>query len=131
MVRDNMKNFWDRYKYVISIVAGTLALMATWQSMDHILPRWTWWSETKAIQSELVQSQHETQEKLTEAIEGLQQQVASNTKLILGNEWFRLSAKLKEKRAQLSRSPGDRELIEEVTRLERQLREVERKLDGS
>ena len=53
----------------------------------------------------------------------------SNTKLILGDKWFRLSAKLKEKRAQLARDPGNRDLIEEVTRLEAQLRQTERELD--
>lgn len=57
------------------------------------------------------------------------QEFAEGTrKIVLGDKWFRLKAELRAKQAELTASPRDRELIEEVTRLEQQLRDVEEQL---
>jgi hypothetical protein len=65
-----------------------------------------------------------TQADLTE----LRQEIGSNTQLILGDRWLRLTAQIKALEAQLAQNPGSRELIERLVRLQQQLREVERGL---
>lgn len=64
-----------------------------------------------------------------EDVQVVQQEVASNTKLILGDKWLRLSTQIKQLEAQLTRDPGNRALIERLVRLQQQLRETERQLD--
>lgn len=58
----------------------------------------------------------------------LRQLVGSNTQLILGDRWFRLKARLTLVEAKLQADPTNRALIEEKTRLQAQLRDVEGKL---
>jgi hypothetical protein len=58
----------------------------------------------------------------------LRQEIGSNTKLILGDRWLRLTAQIKQLEAQLARDPGNRRLIERLVRLQQQLREVEKGL---
>lgn len=58
-------------------------------------------------------------------------QYAMDTRQIVTNqEWFRLSAKLKIARAKLRLDPTNRELIDEVTRLEQAIKEVDDQLNA-
>ena len=82
--------------------AVTLGIMASWQSMD-FLPRWAWNTELQAVA----------------------QQVASNSRLILGQEWERVKAKIYELRGKLAQQPRNRDLQQELARAEQQLRDVE------
>jgi hypothetical protein len=61
-------------------------------------------------------------------IEELRQEVGSNTQLILGDRWLRLTAKIKILEARLKLDPGNRDLIDELATLQLQLREVEKNL---
>lgn len=51
----------------------------------------------------------------------LRQEVAGNTKLILGDRWLRLKVQIKQLRHQLSLNPGNRELMERLAVKEQQL----------
>lgn len=65
-----------------------------------------------------------TQSDITE----LRQEIGSISQLILGNSWRRLTAEIKVLTEKLARDPTNRELIEELTVLEFQLRAVNRDL---
>ncbi len=64
----------------------------------------------------------------TEAVQAVHQKVTSNTKLILGQEWERLRAKMYALRGRLAKDPTNRDLQEDLARAEAQLREVDAKL---
>ena len=98
-------NGWKKYSMIAGAFAVTLGIMASWQSMD-FMPRWAWNSELQVVA----------------------EQVASNTRLILGQEWERLKAKIYDLRDQLARNPSNRDLHEDLARAEQQLREVEQGL---
>ena len=68
------------------------------------------------------------QQTVASDIEDVYQDIASNTKLILGQEWERLRAKMYELRDRLAQNPSNRDLQKDLARAEAQLREVERKL---
>lgn len=102
---ENM-TFWKKVGIVFGAVGAVMGVMISWQSID-FLPRWAWHTEVAAVQS-----------------------FAEDTrKLVLNQEWFRLKAKLTEIRFDLSQDPRNRELIEDVTRIEQQLRDVEKQLN--
>lgn len=65
-----------------------------------------------------------TQNDLSE----LRLEIGSNTRLILGDRWLRLTAQIKRLEAQLARNPSDRGMIDRLATLQLQLREVERGL---
>ncbi len=65
---------------------------------------------------------------LTTDLDELRVQVVENSQLILGDRWFRLKSDIRQLVAKLQIRPSDRELIERLTRLEQQLKAVERKL---
>ena len=92
------------YAACVSAVLGTAV---AWGSLD--LPRPAWHSE----------------------VQELEQLVASNTKLILGDKWVRLKATIEELTAQLRGDPANRDLIDRLVRAQQQLRETEQQLDGS
>ncbi len=58
----------------------------------------------------------------------LRQEVAGNTKLILGDRWLRLQVQIKQLRHQLSLNPGNRELMERLAVKEQQLDSVNKGL---
>ena len=100
---------WVRKKArVITLYAGTLGAILTvavaWDKLD--LPR----------------------PVLTTDLAELRVQVVENSQLILGDRWFRLKSDIRRVEAKLRAVPGDRDLIAQLTRLEQQLREVEKKL---
>jgi hypothetical protein len=65
-----------------------------------------------------------TQSDLSE----LRQEIGSNTQLILGDRWLRLTARIKALEARLAMDPTNRDLIDELATLQLQLREVEKGL---
>lgn len=98
--------FWKKVGIVFGAIGAVMGVMISWQSMD-FLPRWAWHTEVAAVQS-----------------------FAEDTrKLVLNQEWFRLRAKLTEAETKLHNDPLNRDLIEHVTRIEQQLRDVEKQLD--
>jgi hypothetical protein len=125
----NNLSIWKKISIVAGAIGAVLGVMISWQAMDHVLPRWAWWNEVQAIESKLLADQADMQMKLTATMDRMEQQVASNTRLILGQEWERLRAKIYDLRAKLAQRPADRALHEELARLEAQLRDVERELD--
>ena len=93
---------------MITIYASTiLALMGVATAWDRYdLPRLAYKSEVSEVQSYAV----------------------GTRKLVLNQEWFRVTAELKEKRARLDANPSDWELIQAVTRLEQYLKDIEDQL---
>ena len=87
-------------------ISGVLGVAVAWDKLD--LPHFVW-------SSELME---------------LEQVVASNTKLILGDRWIRLTAQIADLEAQLAQEPRNRDLIERLARLKQQLRETEKQLDN-
>ncbi len=58
----------------------------------------------------------------------LRQEVAGNTKLILGDRWLRLTIQIKQLRRQLVLNPDDVELMEQLAVKEQQLDSVNKGL---
>ena len=87
--------------------SAVLGAAVAWGSLD--LPRPAWHSE----------------------VQELEQVVASNTKLILGDRWIRLTAQIADIEAQLFSDSRNRDLIDRLARLQAQLRETEKQLDGN
>lgn len=58
-------------------------------------------------------------------VQNVQQYASATREIVLNQEWFRLKSQLREAQVRLSRDPGNRSLIQEVTRLEQSLRAVE------
>lgn len=58
----------------------------------------------------------------------LRQEVAGNTKLILGDRWLRLTVQIKQLRRQLSLDPGNVKLMERLAVKEQQLDAVNKGL---
>lgn len=99
--------FWKKVGIVAGAIGAILGVMISWQSIE-FLPRWAWYSEVAQVQD-----------------------FAQDTRrIVMNQEWFRLTAALKEARVALAADPLNRELIEKVTRLEQQLRAVEEQLDA-
>jgi len=65
-----------------------------------------------------------TQSDITE----LRQEVGSNTRLILGQEWERLRAKFYDLRDKLAKDPSNRDLQKDLAKAEASLLETERLL---
>ena len=65
-----------------------------------------------------------TQADITE----LRQEVGSNTRLILGQEWERLRAKMYDLRDKLAKDPSNRDIQEDLAKVEASLLEAERLL---
>jgi len=61
-------------------------------------------------------------------VQAVQQEVASNTQLLLHQSWERLRAKIYDLRDRLTKDPSNRDLHRDLAMAERQLREVESKL---
>lgn len=105
-MNDNGWN-WKKVSMIAGTVGAVLGIMVSWQSIE-FLPRWAWYSEVKSVQ-----------------------EFSQDTRrIVMNQEWFRVTAALKEARAELSANPRDRELIEKVTRLEQQLRNIEEQLEA-
>ena len=95
---------WSRYRMGGFLAVGVSAVLATavaWSQLD--LPRPAW-------RSEVVE---------------LEVQVASNTQIILGDKWLRLTAQITLPEAQLNSDPTNVKLIKELAVKQLQLREVE------
>ena len=91
---------------IAGAIAAVLGVMATWEKLE-FLPRWAWYSEVVVVQ-----------------------EFAQDTRrIVLNQEWFRLRTELREVQTKLSTDPMNRDLIEDATRLEQQLRDVEEQLD--
>ena len=101
-------NGWKKYTMILGAIAGTVGLMATWQSLD-FLPRWTWYGEHQA----------------------LMQRVSTAEELIYGDRWVRLSAEIAQIEAQLRSDPSNRDLHQKLAVLQQQLRTVEKLLNGN
>ncbi len=100
---------WLREKArMITLYAGALAVVITgavgWQQLGMPLP---------ATQSDLSE---------------LRVAISSNTRLILGDRWLRLTTQIRQLEAQLARDPSNRGMIERLATLQLQLRAVERGL---
>ena len=93
---------------VFGMIPAAIGAMVAWDSAD--LPRLAYKSEVVEVRSELMQ---------------IQQFSESTRLLLLNGDWFRLSAELKEKRERLKKDPFNGDLINEVTRLEQSLHEIE------
>lgn len=109
-------SYWleTRVKFVTmlaTMASAIIGLGVAWHTAD--LPRLAYKSEVTKVEQQLVEVQ----------------QFTSGTRLlILNGEWFRISAELKEKRARLKQDPFNVDLIEEVTKLEQSLREIEEQI---
>ena len=90
----------------IAMVSGMFGVAIAWGTLD--LPRPAWHSEVME----------------------LEQVVASNTRLILGDRWIRLKAQIAELEAKLRGNPTNRDMIDRLVRLQAQLRETEKQLDN-
>jgi hypothetical protein len=110
------RNWLRRNAKMVTFYAGAvgaiLSVAVYWHQLD--LPRFAYLSEVTSVES-----------KLSE----LQQYSIGTRKITLNQDWFRLKTQLTDRQARLAADPRNWELIEDVTKIEQSLRDVEGQLE--
>jgi hypothetical protein len=109
---------WKKISMIAAFVGATLGIMVSWEKLE-FLPRWAWHGEVVAVEKLVIQK-----------VSNVEQFAQGTRRIVLNQEWFRLTADIKQLQAELNENPRNRELIEKLTKMEQQLRDVNSQLDA-